>query len=460
MPPACPKSAVQPRPFSHRDAGTPETTWLLDTRWDFVPRLPLVELCRQWPRVVLIAPHPDDETLAVGATLSDLADAGVAVTVVIATHGGTPDAPPVRRQEGDRAIRALHPRIEAVWWDLPDGGLAAAERAMRAWLTALVDDSTLVLAPIECDGHTDHEAVARAAEAIALARSAALLLYPVWLWHWATPDDVEWDRARTLAPSLRALRAKRAAVECHSSQLSADDGHPIVGPSVLTRAHRVFETVFVPQHSELAARVTGTLANRERDEVARPFDAMYSTGESDPWRLDDSPYERRRLRLLLACLGRERYGRTLEIGCASGQLTSKLRERADVAVGLDASDAALSVARARGDDVHWVLGAAPRDIPDEDYDLVVASEIGYFLDGVELLTTLRAVRGRLRPNGEFVVANWRRDTTDVPLDGPTVQQQIAEAIDLPRRARYEDVDLLIDVYGQPISVYDEAGGDR
>lgn len=455
MPPA--RVNTHARPFTHHDGGTDEPTWLLDAEWDEVPRVDLAEILRIHPRVVLVAPHPDDESLALGATLADLADAGTAVTVVVATHGGGGPGATVRRREGDMAVRALSTRIEVIWWDLPDSGLADAEDALRAALAELVDDTTLVFAPVECDGHSDHEAVARAAEAVALDRSAALLLYPVWMWHWATPADIDWSRLRSLAPSLRALQAKRDAIDCHRSQLVSDDGHPIVGSGVLARAWRVTETVMVPLPPPLAARVADVVGSgRGRDEVAAPFDAMYDAGDDDPWRLDDSPYERRRLDLVLACLGRDRYGAALEIGCATGQLATRLIDRADDVVALDASASALRVANARCATVRWVLGAAPHDIPDGNYDLIVMSEIGYFLDGVDLLATLRALRRRLSPDGELIIANWRGRTEDIPLDGPTVQQQAVAMLDLPVRAHYEDVDLVIDVWGQPISVH----GDR
>jgi LmbE family N-acetylglucosaminyl deacetylase/SAM-dependent methyltransferase len=451
---SCPdtESGVRARPFSHLEPGTSEATWLLDNRWDDVPRLALDEVVRRYPKVVLAAPHPDDECLALGATLHDLAQASVDVTIVVATHGGVNAA---RRFEGERAIAALSPHISTVWWDLPDGDLSDAEQDMRRRLAELVDDTTLLLAPVENDGHTDHEAVSRAAAAVATDRGAALLLYPVWLWHWATPRDVEWTRVRSLAPSLSALQAKRAAIDCHRSQLVVDDGHPIVGAALLDRARRVTETVLVPRANPLADRVAhARTGGRRLEAVAQPFDAMYE-GDDDPWQLDSSHYERRRLQLILACLGRDRYGRVLEIGCATGQLSSRLRNRADEVVGLDASAAALRVARERCATVRWVHGAAPQDIPDEEFDLIVVSELGYFLDGVDLLTTLRGLRTRLRAGGELVIANWCGPTEDIPLDGETVQQQAVATLDLPVRARYRDADLVIDVWGEPISVHAE-----
>ena len=447
------------RPFTHQDPGTDESTWLLDARWDAVARLARDTLLRQYPNVVLVAPHPDDETLALGATLADLADGAGTVTVVVATHGGSGPGSTERRIEGERALAALGDHIQTHWWDFPDGGLGDATDAMVGRLRELVDADTLLLAPVECDGHSDHEAVSVAAEVSARERGAALLLYPVWLWHWATPDDVDFARLRTIAPSLRALSAKESALNCHVSQLNSPDGSPVVGPALRTRARRVMETVLVPQSADLAARVAGHIAEpRSRSDIAKSFDPMLDDGVTDPWRLDASQYEKRRLALTLGCLGRPHYHRVLEIGCSTGQLTEQLRARADHAVGLDVSERALDVARDRTDAVRWIIGAAPADIPREEFDLIVLSEVTYFLDGPDLYATLRAVRRRLRPHGEILIANYAAPTENIPLDGPTVHRQAGAVLDLPVRACYQDADLVIQVWGEPLSVHREYGG--
>ena len=127
-------------------------------------------------------------------------------------------------------------------------------------------------------------------------------------------------------------------------------------------------------------------------------------------------------------------------------------------VGLDASDRALDIARDRTDAVRWVTGAAPTDIPHDDFDLIVLSEVTYFLDGPDLYETLRAVRCRLRPHGEILIANYAAPTDNIPLDGPSVLRQAEAVLDLPIRARYQDADLTIQVWGEPLSVHREYGG--
>jgi LmbE family N-acetylglucosaminyl deacetylase len=252
-----------------------------------VPRLSIDTILQRYPHVVLIAPHPDDESLALGATLADLSDKADTVTIVIATHGGDAPGSTERRVEGERAVQFLGAHIKTIWWDLPDGRLDTATDELADRLVELVDAQTLLLAPVECDGHSDHDAVAMAAETVARIREAALLLYPIWLWHWATPEDVDWARLRSIVPSLQALNAKAAAINCYASQLSSPDGYPIVGSALRARARRVVEAVLVPLPRDLAARVEDTGEVRSRSEIAVSFDAMLDDGVTDPWRLDE-----------------------------------------------------------------------------------------------------------------------------------------------------------------------------
>jgi hypothetical protein len=118
----------------------------------------------------------------------------------------------------------------------------------------------------------------------------------------------------------------------------------------------------------------------------------------------------------------------------------------------------LDVARKRTTQVQWVCGAAPDDLPDTTVDVVIVSEVGYFLDGPALVATLRATRRLLRARGEIVMAHWRGATDDIPLDGAAVHAQAAACLGLPLRARYEDPDLIVEVWGEPQSVYDEYRG--
>lgn len=409
-------------------------TDLLDARWDSVPRADVAGLVDGASRVLAIGTDIRQLVAAVGATLADLARAGTEVAMIVVVSKDSSDSGP--------PSSLVFPDISR--WDLRSTEAGALDGVVHDRLVPLLDDRTVVIAPTgaaECP-------VARAATAAARQKAARLLEYVPWPWFSAEHDDSFWSRARWLVPSLAGLRDKDLALE----QL---------GPPCRAVSSLAVEVALVPQNPDLAARVAAVTRGSARSrEIAAPFDMMFDDGNEDPWHLDDSPYEQRRLALVLACLGRPRYRRVIEVGCATGQLTATLAHRADEVIAMDASPKALAVARRRvgAANVRWVLGAAPQDFPDADSDLVVLSEIGYFLDGPDLLSTVRAARRNLAPGGELLMANWRGSTEHIPLDGPAAQRQTAAVLDLPLRARYEDADLVVEVWGQPESVHDEYDG--
>jgi hypothetical protein len=73
------------------------------------------------------------------------------------------------------------------------------------------------------------------------------LEYPIWMWHWALPDDpaVPWDTAQRAPLTARDVAAKSAALECFSSQLQRGHGPPLLAPEVIARQMAVGEIVFV-----------------------------------------------------------------------------------------------------------------------------------------------------------------------------------------------------------------------
>jgi len=64
------------------DGGTPIDTW---TAWD--RRFPELDLAG-CPGLLVVAPHPDDETLGLGATMATLTARGIGVEVVSVSDGG------------------------------------------------------------------------------------------------------------------------------------------------------------------------------------------------------------------------------------------------------------------------------------------------------------------------------------------------------------------------------------
>lgn len=229
--------------------GTPEAVW----RGAGLAALP--EVAWGMPRrVVVLAPHPDDEVLAVGGALHAL-DADVRIVAITdgeASHPRsrtiTPAELAVRRaDERDVALGRLGIRAEVVRLGEADGRVRDAALVPR--LIPLVRGADLCLAPWEHDGHPDHDATGRAAIAACAAAGVALVRYPVWAWHWAEPDTLALGQARKVTLSPAAQRAKAAAIAAYRSQIAPLSAAPgdeaILPPAVLARFARPFEVVLL-----------------------------------------------------------------------------------------------------------------------------------------------------------------------------------------------------------------------
>lgn len=243
----------------HAGDGTCEAAWRSWLHGRALPRVPATQLVQAGQRVVVVAPHPDDEVLMVGGLLSLLADAGrsialVAVTDGEASHPGSTRWTPAqmaqaRARESEAALRWLGARASVTRLGFPDGGVAAQAERLACWLRGLMVPGDLVFTTWSLDGHPDHEATARAVRSAARTTGARVFEVPVWGWHWAAVGEssMPWSRAQLVPLPLPALRRKHAAVQAFATQWQADPTcaqTPVLRPSTLQRAQRPFEVVF------------------------------------------------------------------------------------------------------------------------------------------------------------------------------------------------------------------------
>lgn len=202
--------------------------------------------------LALVAPHPDDEVLGLGATLAarDRGDTVICVSDGSASHPGIV-APTqlrdIRRRESTAGARDLG--VDLVHLDLPDGVLTADEvdAALHPALDAA--DPAIVAVTWSGDGHPDHHECAESVRRWRGAAQALILEYPVWMWHWADVDDpaVPWPRLRKLAVPPQSEGVKRQALSRHASQLESIGGTPpILPPPVVDRFFSGHEWVFLP----------------------------------------------------------------------------------------------------------------------------------------------------------------------------------------------------------------------
>ncbi len=227
--------------------GTTEATW---AGWRPMSQWSTVDATDFGDNPIIVAPHPDDEILGVAGLLTMLGAADiVAVTDGEASHPHATsetcaELARLRPIETDAALAALGGRYVVHRLRQPDGGID--EEALVASLAAMLRPGQSCVATWRGDGHPDHEAVGRAAAVACTATGARLWEYPIWMWHWAAPDDdrVDWSRARRLALRPEVIAAKATAIDAFISQITPVDGVTILPPHVLERFRRPYEVVF------------------------------------------------------------------------------------------------------------------------------------------------------------------------------------------------------------------------
>jgi trans-aconitate methyltransferase len=157
------------------------------------------------------------------------------------------------------------------------------------------------------------------------------------------------------------------------------------------------------------------------------FERMYADGP-DPWRLRGRWYERRKRAMLMAALPNERYRRAFEPGCAAGALTELLSGRCDEVLAVERNPVALAAARralAGQPHVRFARRVVPGWWPDGRFDLVVLSELAYYLDDDPLALLFDRARGCLAPGGTLAAVHWRHPVAEHVRSGDDVHDRLA-----------------------------------
>jgi cyclopropane fatty-acyl-phospholipid synthase-like methyltransferase len=135
----------------------------------------------------------------------------------------------------------------------------------------------------------------------------------------------------------------------------------------------------------------------------------------DPWDYTTSPFERYKRGVLLRACGCRTYGRGLELACAIGETTRRLARRCLRLMAVDSSATAVAEARRRlrgFQNVTIRQAVLPGETPRGPFDLIVASEIAYYLDSRELSDLLARLKSALAPAGRIVFLNHVRQFDD------------------------------------------------
>lgn len=176
------------------------------------------------------------------------------------------------------------------------------------------------------------------------------------------------------------------------------------------------------------------------------FEPRYAA-DPDPWNYRGSRYERDKYRATLAACGPGPFTRALELGGSIGVFSDLLAPRCRALVTVDASATAVRDARAAlttHPHADARVGVLPADLPAGPFDLVVASEILYYLSPAELHDLLDRLRGALAPGGAVVAVHWRPRTPERALDADDVHDALAARGWLESTLRIQSADYLLE----------------
>jgi 2-polyprenyl-3-methyl-5-hydroxy-6-metoxy-1,4-benzoquinol methylase len=159
------------------------------------------------------------------------------------------------------------------------------------------------------------------------------------------------------------------------------------------------------------------------------FDALY-TADADPWRFGSSAYEKQKYQETLRALTRNRYRHALEVGCSIGIFTQMLARRCDKVLAIDASKVAIEEAKKNcpsNSNIVFQLCTVPADFPEARFDLIVLSEILYYLQPNDLVRVAARCSDVLIAEGAIILCHWLGET-DYPLTGFAASELFVQAM--------------------------------
>lgn len=154
------------------------------------------------------------------------------------------------------------------------------------------------------------------------------------------------------------------------------------------------------------------------------FKGVYDAND-DPWNFETSRYEAEKYAVTIASLPQKKYKKTLEIGCSIGVLTALLAQKTEHLLATDVSEKALEKAKERCKDlenVEFRLVSFPREMPNDRYDLIMISEVAYYLSPEDWENAITKLYDLMLPNGNIMLVHWLPEVHDYPQTGDEVHE--------------------------------------
>lgn len=160
------------------------------------------------------------------------------------------------------------------------------------------------------------------------------------------------------------------------------------------------------------------------------FEAKFQENP-DPWNYASSRFEAFKRQILLQACGTRQYGRGLELACANGETSLLLARKSLTLLAVDGSASAVTEAKRRTASIKNVMvveAALPHEMPRGPFDLIVISELLYYLKPRDLDDLLRRSIAALAPGGRIVVLHHTIYFDDVAIPPAAAQQRAIELL--------------------------------
>lgn len=158
------------------------------------------------------------------------------------------------------------------------------------------------------------------------------------------------------------------------------------------------------------------------------FEKVYEAN-NDPWDFASSEYEAEKYAATLDALPKKKYDSAFEIGCSIGVLTERLAKRCGGLLAVDVSEKALAQAKKRCEsfkNIRFEKMDIAKKFPDEKFDLILVSEVGYYLSKEDWHDLMQKISEHLTAKAQVGLVHWTPLVADYPQTGDEIHDSFAE----------------------------------
>lgn len=137
------------------------------------------------------------------------------------------------------------------------------------------------------------------------------------------------------------------------------------------------------------------------------FSVRYESPDKDSWSYTADPAHLERLQRILKALSPSEGKKVLELGCAEGFITKEIAKQAAQVVACELSPLAAERTRnaCKGLSVRVIVGDIRTCLPKETFDIILASDVFYYLTAAELSRVADTLAHGAAEDGRLIMAN-------------------------------------------------------